>query len=106
MPKVKNQMSEEDRKNLELIYEDVRFNALITFTFTFTCFIMAAVIICQVPTIYGLLGAFFLMSVGIIEMRWYGRTVHWKRGIILKKLGVRKTAEKYGLVKRRKLRNE
>jgi len=99
-------MSEEDRKNLELMYEDVRFVALITFTVTFICFITAIVILYQIPTILGLFAFIVLTLLGGIIDWSYWRTVHWRRGIILKKLGVRKTAEKYGLVKRRKLRKE
>lgn len=104
LPKVKNQMSEEDRRNLELMYEDMRFNALITYTVAYTCIIMAAVVLCQVQTIYGSLGFFALLLMGmgmVLSYRGY-----WRRGIILKKLGVHKTAEKYGLVKQRKLRKK
>lgn len=106
MPKVKNKMSEEDRKNLELMYEDVRFNALVTYTVAFTCSIMAFVVLCQVQNILGLLGAFVLTLIGMGMVLSYRRVVHWRRGIILKKLGVLETAEKYGLVKRKKLRKE
>lgn len=106
MPKVKNQMSEEDRRNLELMYEDIRFVALVTYTVAFTCIIMAFVVLFQVQNILGVLGAFVLMLIGMGMVLSYGRNVHWRRGIILKKLGVPETAEKYGLVKRKKLRKE
>lgn len=106
MPKVKNKMSEEDRRNLELMYEDLRVAALGTLALAIACWTTSFAILNSVRTILGQFASIALLLLGGLFGWDFYRTVRWKRSIILKKLGIRKTAEKYGLVKRRKLRKK
>lgn len=97
MQKVKKQMSEQDRKNLELMYRDLVFLTLAFFTAAITCLIMAVVINIQVPTTLGVLGSWILALVGWGLFLCCPLFLFGKIRRIRETLGMHKTAEKYGL---------
>ena len=97
MPKVKNKMLKQDRKNLELMYRDFVFLALAFFTASVTCFIMALVINIQVPTLLGAVGSGALILIGVLLFLCLHFFIFKKMRRIREILGMHKTGEKYGL---------
>lgn len=94
---MKKQMSQQDRKNLELMYRDWVFLALATITSAVTCFIMSVVVNIQVPTLWGAFGSGGLILIGIFLFLIFNFFIFEKMKRLRKILGMHKTAKKYGL---------